>query len=491
MGVVRRLGIKHMLLFFAFFVLSQLLLAILPSNPIGNPIGDLREFPVLNDQVVYPRTDHDRKVLEIGQGMLQDFKETRDNNSNPRVQSQKASDVDQGNGRALNKEADPLAVLPKRSGPDRTKMQDVGPKKVNVESRSKVKYILPVLLGNQGTNNQIQAVKLVSIIAQRRNLTLVLAPFFDHGPTLEKQLPHTFEETLDPDVLSEFVPVATMEEFESQCNQKADVVFLGTNMVINQSQSQTDQVNQHVGDTIEIYYNWTRIKIPSTFLHTNHSDGVIQIAADLPYYVAVDDFLDRYPDSLTTTHKCNAFLYPYGYLGRLVYWEHISRYTKYFVRGKEVRAIAQNFIKTALQNNSYVCIHWRFNEEWKNGWCKKDYAADLCNSLDALTPSKLAMAVSKFMAENGLKGAYFASELDNANYLIQGLRTGVVNCFMTGDLIDGSPKLSRHNNYLTSLVEQEICKESAFFLSSRLSSWSDMVKQDRFDQKWREVNTLF
>ena len=35
---------------------------------------------------------------------------------------------------------------------------------------------------------------------------------------------------------------------------------------------------------------------------------------------------------------------------------------------------------------------------------------------------------------------------------------GVPNFHTTSDLIDESPQLSRDNNYLTSLVEQEICK---------------------------------
>ncbi|XP_030833082.1 uncharacterized protein LOC105444256 [Strongylocentrotus purpuratus] len=385
----------------------------------------------------------------------------------------------------------PLAGMSNQSENVRTRMQNTRQDEVNIKNVSNVKYILPMLLGNQGPNNQFQALKLVSIIAQRRNLTLVLAPFFDHGPTVETQLPHTFEETLDPDILAQFVSVATMEEFKRQCKRKADAVFLGTNMVINQTLSQTDQINSFVDQTIKAYYNWTGIKIPSTFLYMNRSDDVIQIHADLPYSIPVDDFLDKYPDSLITSHQCNAFLYPYGYLGRLSYAQHISRYTKYFVRGKVVRETAQSFINTAMNNLTYVCIHWRFNKEWKDTWCKQDYALDLCNALDALTPSQLVAKVSHFMAISDIKAAYFASELGNQNDLIKGLRVGVPNFHTTSDLIDESPKLSRDNNYLTSLVEQEICKESTFFLSSHLSSWSDMVKQDRYDKRWQEVNELF
>eukprot|EP00057_Strongylocentrotus_purpuratus_P018793 XP_011673267.1 PREDICTED: uncharacterized protein LOC105442651 [Strongylocentrotus purpuratus] len=355
-------------------------------------------------------------------------------------------------------------------------------------------YILPVLLGNNGPNNQIQSLKLVSIIAQRRNLTLVLAPFFDHGATLETQRPHTFEETLDPDMLAQFVSVVTMEEFKRQCKGTVDAVFLGTNMVINQTLSKTKKQNIGVGHSVKAYYTWTGVTIPSTFLYMNRSDDVIQIHADLPYDIPVEDFLDKYPDSLTTSHRCNAFLYPYGYLGRLVYWEHINRYTKYFVRGKAVRETAQTFIKTAMRNLTYVCIHWRYNREWKKYWCSKhraDNEMDLCNSLDTLAPYQLATKISHFMAESDIKAAYFASELDNQNDLVKGLRQGVPNIHTTSDLIDESPKLSRDNNYLTSLVEQEICKESTFYLSSKLSSWSDMVIEDRYNQRWQDVDELF
>ena len=308
-------------------------------------IGDLMELPVMDDRRVhYPIISP--KDLKNGQDrqqdMQRDFNQVRDADTKASLHSQKGTGDEQGNADVVvpsDNKMNPLAGMSNQSENVRTKMQ-------NTKNVSKVKYILPLLLGNQGPNNQFQALKLVSIIAQRRNLTLVLAPFFDHGPTVETQLPHTFEETLDPDILAQFVSVATMEEFERQCKRKADAVFLGTNMVINQTLSQTDQINSFVGQTIKAYYNWTGIKIPTTFLYMNRSDDVIQIHADLPYYMPVDDFLDKYPDSLTTSHQCNAFLYPYGYLGRLSYSQHISRYTKYFVRGKVVRENGANLYLT-------------------------------------------------------------------------------------------------------------------------------------------------
>ena len=230
------------------------------------------------------------------------------------------------------------------------------------------KYLLPVLVGNQGFNNQLQALKLISIFAHKRNFTIVLSPFFEHQSQPELQQPRTFEESIDGEILGKFVSAITLHEFKERCNNTVQAMFAGTNMVRNQSRETTNFVHNFVERSLRVFHNHTGIHIPSLISNVNNSDVVIRITEELPYGVPVDYFLDRYPDSLTTTKKCNAFLYPYGYLSRLHYWVHIQRYNNFFVRSKKVRTMAKHFSTHVLKSNPYVCIHWRFSTEWKQAW---------------------------------------------------------------------------------------------------------------------------
>ena len=230
------------------------------------------------------------------------------------------------------------------------------------------KYLLPVLLGNQGFNNQLQAFKIASFVAQKRNLTLVLAPFFEHQYSLETQQPRSFEQSLDSEVLAKFVSVISLDEFKGRCNSSVEAMFAGTNMARNQSSATTTRIQSFVEATIRVYRNHTGIRIPSLISNVNDSDVVIHAADDLPFGVPIDDFLDRYPQSLTTSKKCTAFVYAYGYLNRLPYWVHVQRYNHYFLRSKKVRAMAKHFTTQVMKNSSFVCVHWRFNDEWNTVW---------------------------------------------------------------------------------------------------------------------------
>ena len=234
--------------------------------------------------------------------------------------------------------------------------------------RSNEKYILPVALGNQGLNNQLQAFKITTFVAHKRNLTIVLSPFFTHGSRLEEQIPRTFEESFDGEALGKFVPVITLDEFKERCNNTVEAVFAGLNGKKNQTKQKKINLQNFFDAIGRIYYNHTRIRFPSVRLNVNDSDVVIRVAEDLPYGVNIHDFLDRYPQSLTTTKKCNAFIHAYGYLNRLPYWVHTQRYNQYFQKSPKVKAIVQHFIMKVLKNSSYVGAHWRFNEEWNKAW---------------------------------------------------------------------------------------------------------------------------
>ena len=234
--------------------------------------------------------------------------------------------------------------------------------------RTNEKYLLPVSLGNQGLNNQLQAFKIATFVAHKRNLTLVLAPFFTHGSHVEQQMPRTFEESFDGEALGKFVSVITLDEFKERCNNTVDAVFAGSNVKKNQTRQRTAGLHNFFDALARIYHNRTKIRFPSVRSNVNDSDVVIRVAEDLPFGVPIDDFLDRYPQSLTTTKKCNAFIHAYGYLNRLPYWVHTQRYNQYFQRSPKVRAIGQHFAMKVLKNSSYVCAHWRFNEEWNKAW---------------------------------------------------------------------------------------------------------------------------
>ncbi|XP_071496615.1 uncharacterized protein [Diadema antillarum] len=350
-----------------------------------------------------------------------------------------------------------------------------------------VKYVLPLLLGNQGMNNQMQAFKLICIIALKRNLTVVLPPFFDHSPSPETQMLRTFDESYDAKSLSEMVPVVSLQEFKRKCNNKVDASFLGTNMVENQTEADSQRINEFVERTLKVFTNHTGVHVPSVLDNLNNSDVIIQIADDLPYLVAVDDFLDMYPHSLVTKKQCNAFLYGYGYLGRLRYMDHIMRYAQYFVKSRNVQTMTYTIVQQGMMaNQPYLCIHWRYNDEWSKSWCKHDYVQYICKVLAQISPTALAKNITNFATQRHLEAVYFASELYENTTLISGLRRnlGLTKFFTSADLFHAGARFLKDDNFLTSLVEQEICKRSAFFLASSFSSWSDMVIEDRLGRDY-------
>lgn len=230
-------------------------------------------------------------------------------------------------------------------------------------------YILPVMLGNQGPNNQLQAFHFVVAVAMRRNYTVVLAPFFNH-PSVDGLEMRCFEDTLNPEAFRGLTPSVSMDEFRKQCSGRIDAVLIGSRV---QGTRQTEQqrlgLELYLDGQTQIFAELNNLSIPSITFNRNDPQTIVDLPSETPPTIKLTDFLDWYPEAFRTERKCVAFVYPYGLLGRFPYHDLLPAMSRYLIRPKKIKNLVDEFLeRIGINGSDVICVHWRFNDEWKDFW---------------------------------------------------------------------------------------------------------------------------
>ena len=226
------------------------------------------------------------------------------------------------------------------------------------------------MLGNQGPNNQLQAFRLVLAVAIERNFTLVLAPFFNHH-SIDRLDMRCFEDTLDPEAISHLLSSISMAGFRERCHGRVDAVMLGTRVDgTRQTEQQRSSLELYMDGQAQMFAELNGIHIPSITFHRKNPSIIIDLPNNTPSFaIRLQKYLDLYPKAFLTATSCVAFVYPYGLLGRFPHQELLPVLSAYLLRPREVRTRAAEFLQKLQENETNViCVHWRFNNEWKDFW---------------------------------------------------------------------------------------------------------------------------
>ncbi|XP_070555270.1 uncharacterized protein [Ptychodera flava] len=357
----------------------------------------------------------------------------------------------------------------------------------------RTKYLVPILLGNQGPNNQLQSLKLSAVIASYRDRTIVRAPFFEHHTDNNYFVIRNFNETLDVRLFSKLLPTAGMEEFYRDCDGRIDAVFNGANWSNGVSDTDYRRTVKYANDKMKDWARLTNLKVPNML---REPDKVINLPDDIPDgYNPLRKVIDS-TEVFKSEIKCVGFVYPYGMLGRFYYHDYVPVLSGYVTRSPEIRRMAGRVIRNLLDRRRYLGFHWRYNEEWKRQWCFRNTPKEVkkCRKLNTTEADTIVDAVQNIMDVYNLEVVYLATPLDVNDKLVAELIRKLPNLYTREDLFDLSRsevRALKQDNYKLSLLEQELCTRSTVFLGSRMSSWSSMVDEDRNHRDVKYVPDVF
>ncbi|XP_070555269.1 uncharacterized protein [Ptychodera flava] len=346
--------------------------------------------------------------------------------------------------------------------------------------REEKKYLFPIFLGNQGPNNQLQSFKMSAVISAYRNRALVLTPFFNHF-TVDTEDLRLSNETVDIDAVRKLLPVATIEEFSEACGGRVDVLFHGVNMTNNMAWEDYYSTLTYVNDMLRIFTKVTGISLPDM---QKEPGRLVHLPDDIPDGYTPFRKVASMPGLFQSKRKCVGLAYPYGLLGRFYYYDYVSVFAKTVLRPKYIRDLAEQIIQETLKNFRYLGIHWRYNDEWRKNWClmKCERCRKACSGLNATGSDVLVNVIDKLMTRNSLRGVYIATPLPPEDPFLLDLRRQLPTILTSTDILMSGIKdvgVLKNDNYKISMLEQELCKRSTFFLGSSLSSWTDIVLEDR------------
>ncbi|XP_077987105.1 uncharacterized protein LOC144441409 [Glandiceps talaboti] len=160
---------------------------------------------------------------------------------------------------------------------------------------------------------------------------------------------------------------------------------------------------------------------------------------------------------------------------------------KSLVRAPYIRHMADDGMKKVCRGN-FAVMHWRN----KTGECTTRNAVcnDFSQSLEILLSAATAIVndITKLLSVHNLTCLYMAKPMyqQEMETLIKKTKLDV---YSLSDLLEISPEIKKYeeDNYILSLVEQEIAERAKLFISSRSSNWSYYVEYTRNLRKKKTV----
>ncbi|KAG6547250.1 hypothetical protein Mapa_011186 [Marchantia paleacea] len=373
------------------------------------------------------------------------------------------------------------------------------------------RYIVPMLSSFVGTGNQLMEYKSAAVVARTLNRTLCLIPFFG-GPQRHfgylgsNHYGLHIEDRYDLEELSKFVKIENIDECIKQCGGTLDRVWK-----LRQSRSSD--------------WSYWFPNIPETNAFFDRSFSKWTSPVDIARSVGLRN--DE-PEA-----RCVGLggAFP-GLRWRGAMWAASA----YMQHSKTILSVSDVFQAKALGNNSYISVHWRFEESNCNGHplglcftrcndgavigggLKSPRFMDLPTVMEnlragsgfhgtGLTKEDVSAAIFDKAVEQHVQHIYLSTDgwlrgnvsTATVRWVVEDLRergmtvAGLWEIPGLANFEDGSfvvpnvmPALfgldkgkTKVSNHMIALVEQEICSRSLVFLGSGQSSWSLAVFEAR------------
>ncbi|XP_070546646.1 uncharacterized protein [Ptychodera flava] len=324
------------------------------------------------------------------------------------------------------------------------------------------RYLLPMksILGG-GANSQYLRFKVAARFAVLTNRTLVTTPFFlngGHEMGFSEENMRSFESTFDVNKMEKLLPLATVDKYVHECNDKRSTVLAWD--VHERYEQAREKVFEHL----------LGIKVPKL-------DQVTTWGYDNDFEDVIDD---------TENETCLVFSID----GKFVFRKgHVKddiakAVDKHLIPTKEVRMVAEYFSDKICKGESYLVYHWRNMSAEMPCYFGKETERYKCADVLKETRKVAEIAsdsVVDLLKKEHIKCLYVACPLWSLEIVdILSKRMPREDIIISGDLdVPDEYKLYFEDYNLLSLVEQEIAYHAAIFISAGMSNWSDFVKERR------------
>ncbi|XP_070546235.1 uncharacterized protein [Ptychodera flava] len=326
------------------------------------------------------------------------------------------------------------------------------------------RYLLPFRPNAMGgANHQYRRFKKAIIMSALTNRTLVMTPFFLHGGHVggyTKEHLRPFNATFDADMLSQVVPVATIEAFKRVCNRNNTKVILWAG-----EREQYENIKKL------IYTDMVEVDLPSEDEVINLEQMQLDKVAPITKH---ESCVALSIDGLLHTKFNNT-----EQIGQLEYLV-----DKYLVPAPNVVRIVNDLTNKICQGKQYLAYHWRNQSAEMICFFGRERHENDCASQRKVIRKFAeisAEAVTNLMRKEQIECIYLACPLWALDMVdILSKRIPRASIFTSGDIL-GSPKYQTllEDYYTLSLVEQEISMRAAVFVATTHSNWSNFVTANR------------
>nr|XP_006818402.1 PREDICTED: uncharacterized protein LOC100369476 [Saccoglossus kowalevskii] len=327
--------------------------------------------------------------------------------------------------------------------------------------------------------------------------TLFIRPFNVH----KTHKPRDADTTFDSEKLREMLPIADETDYISHCGNtlEANNVFIPPTIAMETKEVMFQKYEQLIGwKAVFQAFAATRIlnSIPGVTTELNTIITSFGNSASNDYYSSRNEKCLALFATDDVNLPCN------DEINELV--------DKHLVRAPYIRRMAEEFIPKVCEGE-FALLFWVVL--YKDKTFKKSHMASIgsqcddvvrprCKTLHHCKPGRMAelkalhnaldgivTSIKKLLASYNLSCIYVAAPIEYKQVLTNNLRNKSLSVFGLNDVFKMVPKSAkyRNDNYVLSLIEQEIAERVPLFISSRTSNWSFYVEYTRTIRRMRTV----
>eukprot|EP01124_Arcella_intermedia_P024583 TRINITY_DN4169_c1_g2_i1.p1 TRINITY_DN4169_c1_g2~~TRINITY_DN4169_c1_g2_i1.p1 ORF type:complete len:589 (-),score=100.58 TRINITY_DN4169_c1_g2_i1:75-1841(-) len=333
--------------------------------------------------------------------------------------------------------------------------------------------LFTVVIPAFGPNNQYRGLKEGMVMSKVLKRTIVRSHFTKHN-TLGGGGLRPFEDTFDGETLSGYVPSISMDDFKNQTGGLIDILIW------------VRKADSYWQKQLENYLEITNMRV-QTHVYCNYQDwNVHPEDPNSKVYFTQEEHFAAYLRSVNITDHSRVrtigIAFPFRNLEGALN-EHVGETARHFERTRKTKETAeQAWNEMGTTKEKLLTVHWRHGEQT----CR----------------------VEKEIYHEGFDfcfgtSAYFWTKLDDFIELLEGLlkQQDLTHIYLATDSVDtviyermksklpirrasDIPTLMKiDDNYMLSLVEQEICTQSRYFVASAQTTWSEFITNHWDSQK--------
>ncbi|XP_077983443.1 uncharacterized protein LOC144438266 [Glandiceps talaboti] len=322
------------------------------------------------------------------------------------------------------------------------------------------RYLLPIEYYNSGPNYLYRNFVIAAQMAMYQNRSIVEISFPRHhsqGRGLDTDL-RTFNATFDVQQLHKVLHTISLEDFKRECNNTVDAVMMSMSSA----------------NSAERLENYEKHRLIYSKLY-----GI-----DLPIKGKLQSNLIPYDSNVTPLYEQTKCLGMFHMLG----FSHVSipdvdvisaKIDKYLQRSKTIRNVAEAAMARMCDDKPYLAIHWRN----KSG----EGCIHACNDIPMVmnvneNSINVIRDIRMLLNQYNLSCTYVAYPPYAALFMKNLQRSNLPNLFDRNYLMNDIHReldTFKHDDYMLSLLEQEICRQSEVFLAWKSSSWSKFLQRGR------------